>query len=302
MLDRGVRRAITAAGDDGYPFQVVGPLLREADLALANLECPLTRATAPLPKRVTFRCDPRMASALQRAGFDLLGLANNHACDFGRDALVETRDTLERVGISTVGAGMSQPEAARPTILEIAGRRIGVLAFVDLALEGLSPSDAAPGPAMAEPDRVASSVREARSLADSVVVTVHWGSEYRSFPNARQRALARIIADAGADLIIGHHPHVVQPVERLGRTWVFYSLGNLVFDQHCPGCDRGLLVAATLADAVTVRVMPIRIRQGQPAPSTGEEARLVAEGLTRLSAELHVLPDSSGWWDLHSRR
>jgi poly-gamma-glutamate synthesis protein (capsule biosynthesis protein) len=298
LLDRNVRKAIAVMGDPEYPFREIRPYLQIADVALANLECPLTERYQPLVKRVNFRGDPSMAAILHRVGFDVLGLANNHVQDHGKIALLETLDNLKRVGIKTIGAGKNQSEAARSLVMHVHDRRIALLAFVDTPLEGLALSDDEPGPAIADDERVASAVKEAKRRADFVLVSVHWGVEHQRHPSARQRALARIIADSGADLVLGHHPHVVQPVERVGNAWVFYSIGNLIFDQHCRDCDWSLLIRAILSDNRRVQAMPVRIRRCQPAPESARPAREKMERLSRISTGVKFTAVDAIWWNV----
>ena len=299
LLDRGVRARIAAVGDSSAPFRDLARLLRGADIALANLECPLSDSGVLIRKKFMFRSGATMAPFLRRAGFTVMNLANNHAYDCGRDGLMETAASLQRAGIEPLGAGLDQADASRPVFLGPAGMRIALLGFVDLPLEGLMPLADRPGPAQAETRTVLAAIRAARGNADRIVVVVHWGREYRPLPTERQRNLAERMVEAGADVVIGHHPHVIQPVERIGKGIVFYSVGNLVFDQTALACAEGLLVRCEfggLEDAVSV--MPVRITDCRPDRAPGSQARDIISRLSVRSPETTFIELPGGWWDV----
>jgi poly-gamma-glutamate capsule biosynthesis protein CapA/YwtB (metallophosphatase superfamily) len=269
LLDRGVRTALEGTGNPDYPFEEISPIFREADLGLANLECSLVGPGVPIYKQFMFRGDPGMAPILRAAGLNALSLANNHAYDYGREALMETARHLSEAGIAPLGAGTNAEDASRARIVTIRGARLALLAFVDLELEGLLPLAGRPVPALADPEVVRARVSEARARADFVIVTMHWGLEYAPVPCDQQRRLAALLAGAGADLVIGHHPHVVQPYEWIGRTLVLYSLGNLVFDAQRPECEDGLLARIRIQSVKPelvwdAELIPIRIEQCRP--------------------------------------
>ncbi len=247
MLGRSVGRA-HAGGDWESALGPLPPVLQSADLALANLESPLTGA--PL-RRQTYdlRAAPESAQLLAFSGLDLLSLANNHSLDSGDQGLKDTLAALADYGLTPVG-----PEPA-PVIRRVGRLRLAFLAFEDVT----APLDAA---------TVAQAVTKARTGNDLVLVSIHWGGEYRPAPNARQRFLAQALADAGADLIWGHHPHVLQSVEwvqgngRPRQTLVAYSLGNALFDQVAPPDSRwGALLQVTLSTkgVIAVQSLPFEI-------------------------------------------
>ena len=233
MFDRGCRRPTRERGAAGL-LAAIGPHLRRADVALANLECPLTTRETPVPKQHAFRCVPEVAGGLKTAGFRVLSLANNHSIDQGREALLETRRALEGAGLVAIGAGPDAGRARMPAILRAGPLTIAFLAYYAMPIEGLAPLADAPAPARLDEARLAEEVAAARRQADAVVVTVHWGVEHRTLPTATQERLGRALVDAGASLVLGHHPHVLQPIERYRDGVIAYSLGNLVFDQHQP--------------------------------------------------------------------
>lgn len=275
MLSRSVAHAVTEA-DPAGPFRYVRDQLAVADLTIGNLECALSERGPPEPKSYTFRGPPLAAEGLARAGFDALGLANNHSLDYGPDALADTRTALTANGIAAPGAGDDAAEAAAPAIVERGGVRIAVLAFSDIAPDSGSNWAAGPdrpGLAWAEPDAVAAAVTAARAGADAVVVLFHFGIEGSNTATDTQRYLARMAIDAGALLVLGSHPHVLQEVEEYGGGLIAYSLGNFVFDgfEDVPGGNDSAILNVTLG-AGGVRewqLVPVRIGyDGLPRPGS----------------------------------
>jgi poly-gamma-glutamate capsule biosynthesis protein CapA/YwtB (metallophosphatase superfamily) len=240
MLGRRVARA--AAGDPAAPFRHVAARLAAADLTVGNLECTLSRAGAPRQGDDSFAADPAAVAGLRAAGFDVVSLANNHAGDFGPRALAETLDRLRAAGIAPVGAGRDEVEARAPVVVERAGVRFGFLAFNAI---GETPA-ARPGRPGAvrirmrprtgplhrgDLDRFLADVRALRPRVDVLVVLPHWGEQYSRRLHPDQRAVARALVDAGADLVVGSHSHWVQGAFVEDGRLVFPSLGNFVFDQ-----------------------------------------------------------------------
>jgi hypothetical protein len=311
LLDRGVRTRLTENTDPGALLQPIAAILREADLAMANLECALVDSGTPIYKVHMFRGDPSMASVLAGAGLDILSLANNHAYDYGRAALLETQAHLVRAGIRSVGAGPDATASFEPVFLEVNSMRLAVLGYVDLVLEGLPPEQDAPGPAHGDRARLIAAVRAAAQEADFVIVQIHWGSEYAVYPSEDQRQLARALVAAGADLILGHHPHVIQPVQWVDNALVFYSLGNLIFDGGRPGSDEAILARVVLslddpvgsartdmpdpdARVTAVEVLPLWIDDCRPLPAPAERVERIV-GRVDPSGTL-VCPSAAGAW------
>ena len=234
----GVARAIAAYGPR-YPWLDVAPLLRRADIATANLEGAVSTRGRPVGKEYHFRGPPSaLAAAARVAGLDVVSIANNHTVDFGRAAFLDTIRYARRFGVATAGGGADLEAARRPTILERGGLRIAFLAYSDVRPSGFDAGPARAGAAPAFPSLVASDVAAARARADVTVVWFHWGVERRFAPTARQRSLARVALRAGATVVLGAHPHVLQPISRSGRRLVAWSLGNFVFAANSPGTER----------------------------------------------------------------
>jgi poly-gamma-glutamate capsule biosynthesis protein CapA/YwtB (metallophosphatase superfamily) len=270
MLGRGIEQAGREHGDPGFAFRSLGARLRGADLTFGNLECIVATAGSP----TTFRADPSTLAALTFAGFDVVSVANNHAADGGSDAFVEMLAHLQKQGIASTGVrGTDGAQAA--VVLRAGSLRIGFLGYSFWS----SDRDAPPtGPRVAalEPQRLARDIALARPTVDYLVVALHMGrSAPRSGPAEQQTARATI--DAGADLVVGGHPHGPQEVERHGRGFIAYSLGDFVFDHPEISVD-GALLEVTLVAGRPVRVALVRTHlnrafQPEPIGETRWEAR-----------------------------
>ena len=228
------------------PFQSIEPALGSADISVVNVEMAISDRGTPHDKTYVFRAPPFAARRIAAGGVRIANLANNHAMDYGGDALADTIDLLEGAGVATIGAGRDIDEAYRYRILTTDG---GVsVAFVGASLivpSNFAAGSSTPGVASAHsPDlaRVLDTVRAAVAAADAVVAIVHWGIERDPCPDDAQRSLARQLLDAGADAVIGHHPHVLQPVVFTGEKLVAFSLGNFIWEprQHMSG-ETGVL-------------------------------------------------------------
>ena len=224
MLDRAVRMKVeNAGGDFSFPFSKAVDVLSGADITAGNLEGPLSDKGEEAGNPYSFRMPPRALQGLTSAGFDVLFLANNHIGDWGMEALVDTVSNLENAGIAASGAGRSSTEVSAPKILEAKGVKIAFLSFSDFFVSGA---------ALADEAAITNAVLGAKEAADVVVVAFHFGEEYSKEPSDRQKWLAKLAVNQGADLVIGSHPHVVQPLEVYNGKYIAYSLGNFVFDQN----------------------------------------------------------------------
>ncbi len=209
----------------------------DADFFMVNEEFPFsTRGSAAEDKQYTFRVDPERAALLKEMGIDLVTLANNHALDFGTDALLDTCDTLDQAGILHVGAGRNVEEAKRPVIREIKGQKIAFLgASRVFPVSSWRATQANPGMLTAyDPAELEEEIAHVREDCDYIVVYVHWGIERKERPEEYQRTLGKALIDAGADLVIGSHPHVLQGIEYYKGKPIVYSLGNFVFGSSIP--------------------------------------------------------------------
>jgi poly-gamma-glutamate synthesis protein (capsule biosynthesis protein) len=212
-----------------YPFASVRPALADADLTIANMEGTFTDRGSQADKFYTFRTPPKHARGLADAGIDLVSLGNNHAMDFGADGLADTLAALDAAGVKHAGAGMNEQAARAPVLLQVNGLKLAFLSY-NAVLEATFARGSSAGVAYADPASVRADVARAKQQADLVIVAFHGGVEYTDAPTAEQRSLARTAVDAGAALVLGAHPHVLQGWERYNGGFIVYSLGNFVFD------------------------------------------------------------------------
>lgn len=211
--------------------------LTQADLTVINNEFPFsTRGTKAPDKQFTFRVDPSYVSVLTDMGVDIAGIANNHVLDYGADALLDTFDTLDAAGIDYMGAGIDSERASRLITREIDGMTFGFLAASRvIPVVSWDVANASPGVFTTyDPTRLVAAIEQARSQCDYLTVMVHWGIERDAYPQEYQTQLARQYIDAGADLIIGAHPHVLQGIAYYDGKPICYSLGNFIFNQEIP--------------------------------------------------------------------
>jgi poly-gamma-glutamate synthesis protein (capsule biosynthesis protein) len=282
MFAGGIARRLKR--DPAAPFAGVAAIFGKADLALVNLECTISKRGTPQHKHYTFRAPPKSAAALAHAGIDIVSLANNHAMDYGVDALRDTFSLLDAAGVQRFGAGEDAAEAHAPRIVVRNGLRIAFLGYLGVFADtfGWDGHDweagpHSPGLALARKQQIRRDVAAARERADVVVVMYHAGIELRVAPSAFERAISRVALAAGAALVIGAHAHVLQGTARESETFVAYGLGNFIFDMPQPIANETAILDVTLtAQGVgSVRWVPIVIREGFPRRATGDVARRI---------------------------
>lgn len=228
MLARLPGEAI-ARGED--PFASFAAVLTGSDYSVGNLESVIATGGKRVPKAYNFRASPKAIPLLARY-FQAVSVANNHSGDFGKDALAEELDLLTRGGLPYFGGGMDFAEAHAPLIVEKNGIRIALLGYSEIELRSFEAGPATPGTAWSDDAQVVADISAARTRykADLVIPFLHWGLEYHFKPSERQRSLAHKLIDAGADVVVGGHPHVTQGAEYYKDRLIVYSLGNFVFD------------------------------------------------------------------------
>jgi poly-gamma-glutamate capsule biosynthesis protein CapA/YwtB (metallophosphatase superfamily) len=259
--------AAIAANGPRWPWESAGRWLRGADIAFGNLESAVSTRGTPFPKQFNFRGTPAALAGLRRhSGIDVLNLANNHVGDYGPQATLDTVRGVERLGMKAVGAGPELRRALAPQVVERMGLRVAFVGFSNIAPVEFAATESGPGTAWATPESIASAVRAARRQADIVVATFHWGIEKQTLESADQRALADVAVNAGAQLVIGAHPHTLQPVRRQGAALVAYSLGNFVFGAYSSDTSTtGILeVDLTAEGATAARWRAGDIADGRP--------------------------------------
>ena len=281
-----------------YPYAKVRNFLQLSDVTAANLETPVTLRGTPAPdKQYVYKSSPDALPALVDSGIDVVNLANNHTLDQGEEGLLDTIDYLNKAKMPNMGAGKDDTEAFKPVIKEANGIRIAYLGLTRVVPVG-SWKAGKNHPGLAEsydPTRAVAAIKKAKEEADVVVVMVHWGTELADKPNADQTRLGHAYIDAGADLVVGSHPHVLQGFEAYKGKWIAYSLGNFIFsgmpDKRT--ADTGILDAACDAGGTcSLLLHPMRAVQSQPAPLEGAEAATLLKRISGIS--IHASIDSNG--------
>ncbi|MBI3589339.1 MAG: CapA family protein [Candidatus Liptonbacteria bacterium] len=264
MLSREVRKRIEKNKDPNFPFLKMADYLNAADIAFGNLEGPMSNRGKNQGSVYSFRADPKAIEGLKFAGFNVMSIANNHIFDWGKAALVDTKNILEVKGIRAVGSGKNYEEANNPAMLEVKGQKVAFLAYTNLYPKSLMASENSAGVSDFSLDEVKKKISEAKAQADLVVVSWHWGEEYKTKADDLQRKIAHEIVEAGADLVVGSHPHVPEEIEHYKKGWIFYSLGNFVFDQNFSDETMGgLLVEVKVRGGEIKEVKPVRFKINQ---------------------------------------
>jgi poly-gamma-glutamate capsule biosynthesis protein CapA/YwtB (metallophosphatase superfamily) len=266
MLDRGIRAQINHKGVS-YFTDELAPEFSKVDYAIVNLECPVTDNASPLTKQYVFRAEPTWLPSLRSAGITHCIMANNHSYDQGRPGLISTAKNLEEVGITPIGFGHTQRLACESLILNKNGIEVAIFSSVTLPLEAWMYLPDSPGMCQATIDDLKFAISSYRSAHPQtfIVVTLHWGVEYQPIPTSTQRLQATELIEAGTDAIIGHHPHVVQSYERINGKPVFYSVGNLIFDNPRAVTHRGILVKLLMRSRkLDVEVIPYEAIKNRP--------------------------------------
>lgn len=287
MLDRTLGQIIVDGRLD-YPFAKMKEELVSPDLTIGNLESALGDLGIPQEgKTYPFRSPPAAAAALALGGFDVVSLANNHAMDYGPEALLQGIDLLRAAGVVPVGAGANRAAAHAPAILEVNGQRLAFLAYVNVPVEqggfDVEMWDATatnPGLAWGRPDEIAADIEAVLPEVDHVIVLLHSGLEYVRFTGDVQRELARRAIDAGATVVIGHHAHILQGIERYGDGLIAYGLGNFAFDINGEPDTAVLHIWLHPDGRIDYELRPAVIQVGgAPRPATAEEAAAILENI-----------------------
>ncbi|MEP6538448.1 MAG: CapA family protein [Bryobacteraceae bacterium] len=270
MLSRWVSRKAHQQNDPSWPFREIAPVFESADIAFVNLESPFTSRKRPFDAGMVFGAPPDMAEGLRLAGIDVVSTANNHARDCGEKGVEFTLQVLKDNGIAAAGTGLTEDLAHQGALIERKGLRFGFLAYTYDQRNGNYPDDD-DRIAVMEVARLREDLQSLKQRADVAIVSMHAGNEYQTKASVHQQAFARAAIDAGAILVVGHHPHVVQPVENYKGGLIFYSLGNLVFDQsEPPGTQHGLVAEISFSGnrLVSYVVKPLIIRNTVPRLSS----------------------------------
>ncbi len=286
LLDRGVRVEIEKNGFYSL-FDSIDPLFSEYrsknNFILANLECPLTDQNSPIPKRFSFRAPSSYADSLKKVGFTHLFLANNHTNDHHRKGLSSTFNSLKKAGIVGIGYGKTHSQSCEPVFIEKESNRIAIFSVVRVPLENWFRMEDKPSICQFGIEELVQKVKELKEKEPQtiIIISLHWGTEYRFLPTAEQRKEAHLLTLAGADAIIGHHPHVTQSIEFVNDKPVFYSLGNFVFDQEGEFKDRCILLDFEIqSDRINhILVYPLQIKNAVPQFFSNSEKDSIQEAI-----------------------
>jgi len=263
MLDRGVEAKVKKYGQGNwkFPFLKIADTLKKSDILFGNLEGPVSDKGRNVGSIYSFRADPKAIEGLSYAGFDVLSVANNHCFDYTISALEDTFLRLKEVNIDYVGGGFNEEEAYAPIIKEIKGAKIAFLAYTNLGSPSWQAKKNRSGIAWLTKEKLEEGVKTARKQADIVIVSFHFGDEYQTQSNAEQKDFAHLAIDSGANLVVGHHPHVVQEIEKYGEGYISYSLGNFIFDQNfSEETMEGLLLKVLVEGKKIKEVLPLDVK------------------------------------------
>jgi poly-gamma-glutamate synthesis protein (capsule biosynthesis protein) len=261
------------------------------DIFMVNLEHPVTTATGKVSKQFNFKMNPGYLPLLKELGISIVNVANNHIADYGVEGIMETMRYLDSIGVQYVGIGRDLRSARRPVMMEKGGWKIGFLGYYGRG--DFAAGEHRAGFAPRKESYILQDVRSLRSQVDFVVVNFHWGVELAPHPEAEQITLARKVIDAGADLIVGHHPHVLQGIEEYKGKHIAYSLGNFIFGGNSRHTyDTALLRVMLNGGVPAVEMVPIAVEWWKPRLSHGEAKERILSLVKNRSANFQseVLP------------
>ena len=285
LLDRSVKQSIIKFGAD-YAYENVSPVIKKSDFALCNFEAPSSNdSSKKINKKFSFNVNPDYLTYLRKAGFNLANLANNHSIDMGRDGLINTISNLQNAGITPFGAGINQDSASLPIIIEKDNIKIAVFGYLEFMLEGIVYNKNKAFAAYGNFEKFCNEISKYRNLVNHIIVTIHWGREDVSIPNSRQTEMAHAFIDAGADLVIGHHPHVLQSVEKYKNRLILYSLGNFIFDNNTGPRSNSAIFSCTFNrdEIKDYKLIPINIHDNRPSIADNKISDSIFKKLKNIS-------------------
>ncbi len=290
-----------------YPYKNIKHLLSTGDLVFANLEAPFCEKGEAYPKNFVFKVPPRHVDVLNAGNINLVSLANNHILDYGMQGLVSTRETLKKSNIYFAGAGENFSDAYKPTIIKKKNLEIAFFSYSMTFPKAFWATGSTGGTAYPYYNIIKDSISAYRSRVDYIIVSFHWGKELVSVPEEYQRKTAHLAINSGADLIIGHHPHVLQGIEIYKRKHIFYSFGNFIFASYSTKAIDSMILEAQLTKTglINIRIIPINVNNYEvhfrPVEMSGTNKARVINHLNEISLQLNnqqTILDSDGYLNI----
>ncbi|MEJ5361077.1 MAG: CapA family protein [Spirochaetota bacterium] len=294
MFEWAVKDTIERYGAE-YPLKKIKPFFQSFDFVMANLESPLTHnRTSLINQKYIFKASPLKAFVVAEAGITAVTLANNHMLDYGSTGLLDTLTSLSDAKVLYAGAGKNETTASLPILHKLGTTRIAVLCYTQIASKEMIAKNN-PGVNFFELKKAQEDIKKYR-FCDSVIISIHWGNEYFYYPSSKQIDLAHALIDAGADAVIGHHPHVYQGIEIYKNKPVVYSLGNFLFGSMHEGINDNIACALYMSGNGKIIKMHIYAIKGiyndgiiQPEVLEGERAAKVFDHVLEISKPLGII-------------
>lgn len=300
LMDSSIRWQIDRNGIE-YPWEMVKEHFQEDTLTMVNLETSITnKGTKWEDKQYNFRSDPKNLQAMNEAGIDVVGLANNHTLDYGYDGFLDTLSHIDKSGIKRAGGGKNWKEAMEGTIIEKENTKIGILAFSRVAPDvkwwATKNSPGIVGAYDSQLVGALNQIKEMKNDVDILLLSIHWGVELSTTPRKVEIDLAKKLIDAGADIIMGHHPHVLQGVEIYKGKPIFYSLGNFVFGSKNEITASTMIAQINIIDKNidNIKIIPCTINLGRPIPVQGDERVEKIKYINTISNIFNTKIDNEG--------
>lgn len=293
LLSSYVLNNYEKSGINGILSEELQSEMQNADITMVNEEFPFSnRGTQAQDKQFTFRVDPGYVKILQEMGIDVVTVANNHALDYGTDALSDTFQTLDNAGIAYVGAGDNLERASQPYVIKAGGKTFGFLAASRVIPEvSWNIDNRQPGMLCTyDSAELCNAIQKAKETCDYVVVYVHWGIERENTPQDYQRQLGKAYIDAGADMVIGAHPHVLQGIEYYNGKPIVYSLGNYIFNQEI---NSTVLLKTTITpeNETTLQLIPAYASGAKTQKMQGEDGAQLYQFMEEISYGVSISKD-----------
>ncbi|MEW6087908.1 MAG: CapA family protein [bacterium] len=293
LFDSEIEDIIKSKGGRNI-FEKVAPILKQGDIVFGNLESMMgTKKGVPIYKDLkpyNFLASLDRHKILKENGFNVLNLANNHTMDYGPGPIRETRQLLLKEGMHFFGAGQNLNEARGPAIIIIKGIKFAFLGYSKTYPQDGYASENKAGIAPINLDYIREDIKNIRGKSDFVIVSIHWGTEYKFMPDERQKEIAHKTIDSGADMILGHHPHVLQGIEIYKNKFIIYSLGNFLFDQENYWKDKSIILSCNFSKdrLKSIKIIPIdRYEKYLPKPAEGNEKNIILNKIKQISLPLN---------------